>query len=197
MKSPRRPETARQLPQRMNDIRVRWVKRSYNIFRWYRAGWGRYSQADPLLNLDNVQSVSRVLEYPLSPTFSNPQWYSYARSSPSRFIDPLGLKACPDCENATPLPSTSPKCDRYGNELYPHINTSLKCFCKCAGDSVWSQKVRGCLACEHDRHTEIFKAHKECYGAAGPDMPIFTLGKCLASCRVVSPDSSWPPYVHF
>ncbi len=46
---------------------------TYNIFRWYRAGWGRYTQADPIklrggLNL-----------------------FEYAASSPARAIDPLGL----------------------------------------------------------------------------------------------------------
>jgi hypothetical protein len=25
------------------------TERSYNIFRWYRAGWGRYTQVDPIL----------------------------------------------------------------------------------------------------------------------------------------------------
>jgi RHS repeat-associated protein len=47
--------------------------RYYNVFRWYRAGWGRYTQSDPMglkggLNL-----------------------YRYANANPTNKIDPLGL----------------------------------------------------------------------------------------------------------
>lgn len=48
-------------------------ERSYNIFRWYRGGWGRYTQGDPIglgggLNL-----------------------FGYANARPTRVADPLGL----------------------------------------------------------------------------------------------------------
>jgi len=42
-----------------------------NVFRWYRAGWGRYTQADP------VEGAFRS--------------YSYADGNPAAMIDPLGL----------------------------------------------------------------------------------------------------------
>lgn len=47
---------------------------SYNIYRWYRAGWGRYTQADPAglaagLNL-----------------------YAYALGNPNSLVDPLGAE---------------------------------------------------------------------------------------------------------
>jgi RHS repeat-associated protein len=162
--------------------------RQYNVFRWYRSSWGRYTQNDPLLSLESVHALTNVLEYPLSPGFRQPRWYIYALSSPLRYSDPRGLKACPDCEDATPLPSTSAKCDAYGDAKYdPFFTVSLKCFCKCAGDSTWSKKVRGCLACEFEKGTDVTKAHIKCYDAAGPDMPKFTLGKCLAACYVVPP----------
>ncbi|MGZ8708933.1 MAG: RHS repeat domain-containing protein [Thermoanaerobaculia bacterium] len=43
---------------------------SYNIFRWYRAGWGRYSQVDMIHGLPPFQ---------------------YAGGSPVNYSDPLGL----------------------------------------------------------------------------------------------------------
>jgi RHS repeat-associated protein len=55
---------------------------SYNIFRWYRSEWGRYTQSDPIklkggLNL-----------------------YTYTDDNPISHFDPKGLKcsqSCPDC----------------------------------------------------------------------------------------------------
>jgi RHS repeat-associated protein len=47
--------------------------RDYNIFRWYREGWGRYTQGDPLRE--------NLVDQP----------YSYASENPIRFLDPLGL----------------------------------------------------------------------------------------------------------
>jgi RHS repeat-associated protein len=52
---------------------------SYNVFRWYRGGWGRYSQSDPI-GLEGGLNLYR---------------YSYA--DPIGLIDPLGLKVC-KCE---------------------------------------------------------------------------------------------------
>jgi RHS repeat-associated protein len=49
---------------------------SYNIFRWYRAGWGRYTQADPL---GLVASLNL---------------YRYAQDNPIDMVDPDGLRAC-------------------------------------------------------------------------------------------------------
>jgi RHS repeat-associated protein len=92
-------------------------------------------------------------------------FYVFVLNNPVNLRDPLGLKACENCTNAAPLPANSPKCDSYGSETY--FGTSLKCFCKCAGDSAWSEQVRGCLACEHDRGTNPFVAHQRCYRAAG------------------------------
>jgi RHS repeat-associated protein len=46
---------------------------SHNIFRWYRSGWGRYTQADPI----GVVSGSTL--------------FSYSSGNPLGYYDPLGL----------------------------------------------------------------------------------------------------------
>ncbi|HYH10093.1 MAG TPA: FG-GAP-like repeat-containing protein [Thermoanaerobaculia bacterium] len=56
----------------------------YNVYRWYRAGWGRYTQSDPI-GMDGGDT----------------NLYRYALSNPARFIDPSGLTCksgkCSDC----------------------------------------------------------------------------------------------------
>jgi RHS repeat-associated protein len=49
------------------------TERSYNVHRWYRAGWGRYTQADPI-------GLAGGLAL-----------YSYAAGAPGSLVDPLGL----------------------------------------------------------------------------------------------------------
>ena len=51
-------------------------EREYNIFRWYREGWGRYTQADPL----GFEASDLNL-------------YRYAASNPVIMTDPFGLDA--------------------------------------------------------------------------------------------------------
>lgn len=48
-----------------------------NIFRWYRSGWGRYTQSDPDWNAFRIRELNG---------------YAYAAENPARFTDPLGLK---------------------------------------------------------------------------------------------------------
>jgi RHS repeat-associated protein len=64
------------------DLAMTWegTEENYNVFRWYRAGWGRYTQADPI----GVTGGVNVLEYALD--------------SPIRVTDPTGLCAkCDEC----------------------------------------------------------------------------------------------------
>jgi RHS repeat-associated protein len=49
-------------------------EREYNIFRWYRGGWGRYSQADP----KGLRGSWNL--------------YAYVADSPVNTLDPLGLQ---------------------------------------------------------------------------------------------------------
>jgi RHS repeat-associated protein len=48
---------------------------NYNVFRWYRSGWGRYTQADPL-GFDG----------------GDKNLFRYALANPIKFSDPLGLR---------------------------------------------------------------------------------------------------------
>ena len=57
------------------------TERSYNIFRWYRNGWGRYTQGDPLANPFALRQGS----------------YSYVAGNPLGLVDPLGLSPCGPC----------------------------------------------------------------------------------------------------
>jgi RHS repeat-associated protein len=64
---------------------------SYNVFRWYRSGWGRYSQSDPI----GLQG--------------GPNMYSYALANPLIHADPYGLRAMLACKDVAlggqPIPS--------------------------------------------------------------------------------------------
>jgi RHS repeat-associated protein len=50
------------------------TERSYNVHRWYRPGWGRYMQADPISGANSAFS------------------YTYVAARPLHLIDPFGLQ---------------------------------------------------------------------------------------------------------
>lgn len=52
---------------------------SYYIFRWYRSGWGRYTQGDRYLPL----------------RWREPNTFAYVGDAPTRFADPKGLYRAP------------------------------------------------------------------------------------------------------
>ena len=64
-------QEAEQLTSGPNGV----TERSYNIFRWYRSGWGQYTQPDP-------DGISRLAEP-----------YGYARKRPLMLTDKYGLNA--------------------------------------------------------------------------------------------------------
>jgi RHS repeat-associated protein len=152
-------------------------------------GFSKLNQISPndsvlLRSVDIIQAMlSGVLMPPdLDAHSSGENLFCFVRNNAVNHFDFLGLEDCP-CTKAPPLPSNSPVCDSYGNEKYPGTGLSLKCFCKCAGNSSWSQQVRGCLACEHSKGTDPLQAHIECYKAAGlGKAPWLTLTKCFVQC---------------
>ena len=64
---------------------------SYNIFRWYRGGWGRYTQVDPIRSGAAIDA------------------YGYSRERPTVLTDPLGLQST---GTSTNMPFFSSCCDR-------------------------------------------------------------------------------------
>jgi len=112
-------------------------------------------------------------------------------------LDPVGVAKCAAqwaicAQDVIPpfnsLPDSSPECDKYGcKDEYQGANA--RCFCKCAGNSPWSQYVRGCLRQLYDQGVDPDLAHWTCYNMAhhlsGGDTPTSTLAYCYAKCWIV------------
>ena len=83
---------------------------SYNIFRWYRAAWGRYTQADPV-------GV---------PT------YVYSNANPVGVFDPLGLYAI-DKSGVKQIPNSNiaATCFSLGSACTTNVFAWLSCKCSC------------------------------------------------------------------
>jgi RHS repeat-associated protein len=91
---------------------------AYNIFRWYRAGWGRYHQADPLWWA----------------ALSKP--YAYASANPTRWADPVGLLQygsaivknpwSKECGLMTPWVDAQGDCDPVGDCWKPSFTVEAK-----------------------------------------------------------------------
>jgi RHS repeat-associated protein len=70
---------------------------NYNVFRWYRAGWGRYTQADPITYRPTsfpfaefgLDDLARAWDSDFDAD-SN-EAFGYAQANPVRSTDPLGL----------------------------------------------------------------------------------------------------------
>lgn len=95
------------------------AEENYNVFRWYRAGWGRYSQADLLGARDQI--------------------YSYASDDPVIGTDPFGLMTFTPIYPFGPRTSPDPSSDCHGaatKVACTELNSvSLHCSCHCDFDS--------------------------------------------------------------
>jgi RHS repeat-associated protein len=88
---------------------------SYNIHRWYRARWGRYTQDDPLLQ-------AAVTEY------------GYAAQDPVGTIDPLGLYAIDKQVTLVPTPNIGAVCKGgLGSACTLDVSSAVSCKCSCNG----------------------------------------------------------------
>src|SRR5438045_3933560 len=73
------------------EVETTWegTEERYNIFRWYRSGWGRYTQVDP------AQPAYPSTAHNERPEISSKiESYGYAGNAPVNSIDPLGLARC-------------------------------------------------------------------------------------------------------
>ncbi len=165
---------------------------SYNWHRYFDSRTGRYLTPDPS---HSIQQQGSGISYLLPSLLRTPQeinMFAYVTNNPINMMDPEGLAAsqCEDekepweeCLSASPLRSSSDECNKYQDDTY--LGVSLRCFCKCAGNSQWSQNVRGCLRCMEGHGVSRFTSHFECYSAAdnaGLDRPELRISYCFSIC---------------
>jgi len=101
------------------------VEERYNVFRWYRSGWGRYTQSDRL----GLSAGLNLYEY----TFENPLVLS----------DRLGLYTW--FWQGIPHPTPSPSADCGGANTRVACTNILKitllCTCRCVGADQWKPQL--------------------------------------------------------
>ncbi len=93
---------------------------NYNVFRWYRSGWGRFTQADPL-------SLAAGMNL-----------YRYAGDNPVDYTDALGLvswsKVAPVFHGAD-HDTVFRNCKDWAAHGCTDFNLHSKCDCQCSGGS--------------------------------------------------------------
>jgi RHS repeat-associated protein len=113
-------------PLRLPGQEVAWgdslEEESYNIFRWYRSGIGRYTQADPL-------GLQGGTPYPLN------AMYAYSSLNPLRFVDPKGLAV--KTQGCTPQQDAAMQ--NAAGQAEAAVKTCLPCN---LSPSTWIQKIR-------------------------------------------------------
>lgn len=130
--------------------------------------------------------------------------YEYSWNSPLAYVDNDGQFPIPITPLIPLLPFWTPAADACGTEAlnnpktagqgcdsyefcYKYVGSNAQCFCRCAGNSPWSNYVRSCLQCLYAKGVSGNAAHAVCYAQAtaifGPkSVPNFTLAACYAVC---------------
>jgi RHS repeat-associated protein len=98
---------------------------TYNIFRWYRARWGRYTQADPI---------------GLSGGLNN---YMYANMSPIQDHDPFGLYVIERAVEEIPMGYIRATCPGLGSACTLGYRAVMMCDCECDGSVAVTLKISG------------------------------------------------------
>ena len=155
---------------------------------YYHANLGRFLTRDPIEHAGSKWNL-----------------YEYVNGRPMHLTDPFGMvpgvpvppipgetipwPEPPHPGPVTPAGSDSPICDQYDcDDTYSGANA--KCFCKCAGDSPWSNYVRGCLRKLYNQGVDPNNAHIRCYAAADKKRfeggrPVLTLARCYVKCTLL------------
>jgi RHS repeat-associated protein len=95
----------------------------YNVFRWYRSAWGRYSQADPI----GIRGGT---------TLDLNQLYAYAADNPTINVDPTGLytlgATCKKCPPPSSGPCSDPRSSGCIGGLFRAMRDTIRANKKCA-----------------------------------------------------------------
>jgi RHS repeat-associated protein len=120
-------QEAEQLSLSANDV----TSRSYNLHRWYRSAWGRYTSVDPLdfsvgVQLGETDSGAAATSAMTRAATA----YSYANLNPALFIDPSGLRV-------------QVLCERIGFHNWQHSPAAFfrHCFIRVTCDKCWDKSV--------------------------------------------------------
>jgi len=155
----------------------------YNIFRWYRSEWGRYTQADPITNFERRRlwsyrdPSSGIRGIPRDSILLGENEYGYSRGNPLVVTDSLGL--CSSCSSCPSPPIPASGCpwqtpygpsvaQAYGNAIGGPFNNNLNGVSKTFPNDAWSNCVRGCLLCDwnpckKEYRSGFYVAHARCY----------------------------------
>jgi RHS repeat-associated protein len=152
------------------------TERSYNVFRWYRAGWGRYTQSDPIFERSGLKK------------FPEPGLYSYVDGNPIMWDDPLGLQSsgaptiqC-DGKGNYEVVNTNHKCDRECTQV--HEETHIRDWKRRYGENSCRNKKRGYLPIGGSGYDDFLK-RSECsaYAVGYGCRVTLSRGGCCADAK--------------
>ena len=165
----------------MDTVAGRWLTRDAleyvdgaNLYEYVR------SNPIVLLDPDGKYSVDRH-GYREPPPPPPPEWFCSTN-----------ITWCMIYSMMRPQPATKEFCNRYGL-CDEYLGANSRCFCKCAGNSRWSNIVRSCLMCYHRRGVDKVTAHLDCYRWASQfaDPPYPLLADCYAECAEYQAWACW------
>lgn len=118
---------------------------SYNIFRWYRTGWGRYTQADPLSR--HIEHYDALRGGVIAST----HLYAYADDRPIVQSDRSGLGA----EGILTIPEIGPAAATgflavVACLLHPECRRQVRCAAEFAGDTARCARLGLCNTTKDD-----------------------------------------------